>query len=534
MWNPFDITLGNTVDPKANFPTLGGYEHRNILFSVSYDGEKNPGQIGTIKKYYPNYRALRNRGWQAFLDSEVVQALIKKHTKWNVGKGLRLQAKPMEEILASEGASIDRPTWVRNVEQRWKIFGQMKSTSYDNQMTLHGLAKECQKNTLTAGDMLVILRVIDEQLTVQLVDADHIYTPWTGQKEQVAAVERGNTIRDGVELDERDRHVAYYVRTSQTRFERIPAKDDDGMLQAWLVYGSRYRQNSVRGIPIVSAVLETVAKLDRYKEAAVSGAEQRAKLAYFIEHGPESNEENPLTDQIKQSLSLNSTIEGAKDDSYTAGVRTAANITSMTDSLAINMPKGSTINSVSSDMEMSFKEFYMTVLNVVATAVEIPLEVLLSKYDSNFSASRAALKEWEHTLVDARAYFSEQFYKPIYQYWLYIEDLKNKVRSPRLLNAVEAQNETVIEAYSNARWIGSNVPHIDPVKEAKAEREKLGPEGAHVPLTTPSQAAEALGEGDYEEIAEQFIEEIELVPKTEPVVPTTGEGGGEGEGESDD
>ena len=81
----------------------------------------------------------------------------------------------------------------------------------------------------------------------------------------------------------------------------------------------------------------------------------------------------------------------------------------------------------------------------------------------------------------------------------------------------------VIDAYRQARFVGSHVPHIDPVKEVTAERLKLGSSGANLPLTTAEASTEALSEGDYQANLDQYAEELkksrELGVKEESVDP---------------
>ena len=146
---------------------------------------------------------------------------------------------------------------------------------------------------------------------------------------------------------------------------------------------------------------------------------------------------------------------------------------------------------------------------------------MLSKYDSNFSASRAALKDWEHTLNVERSFFQEEFLQYIYDFWLYIEVLKNKLNVNGILKAVAENNEYAFNAFTQCRFVGANVPHIDPLKEVKAEREKLGTSGQHIPLTTVEQATESLNGGDsmanMEQYAEEFKKSVDLkIPTGKP------------------
>ena len=59
------------------------------------------------------------------------------------------------------------------------------------------------------------------------------------------------------------------------------------------------------------------------------------------------------------------------------------------------------------------------------------------------------------------------------------------------------------------------MPHIDPLKEVKAERAKLG--NSFVPLTTAEAATEALSAGEFDSNVVQMIKEVESSKPLEPV-----------------
>ena len=70
-----------------------------------------------------------------------------------------------------------------------------------------------------------------------------------------------------------------------------------------------------------------------------------------------------------------------------------------------------------------------------------------------------------------------------------------------------------IEAYFNARFTGKKMPHIDPLKEAKAIRAMLGDQDTA--LISFEQATEAMGSGDWMSNYKKHLEEKKLIPKEE-------------------
>lgn len=502
---------GKKQDIKADIPLSS-----SPLFWVSYDGEKNLGEIGPIKKYVLDYDALRLRSWQSYLESEITQTVLNKYGIWVVGSGLKLQCDPVKKVLETEGIELDSEEFNEKCESRFRVYAYSRTSDYSNMGNLHIGAKTALLNAMIGGDVLVVLRVINGVVKFQLIDGAHLSTPFLNSLVDSEAKNRGNVIRNGIELSSKGEHVAYYVKSGKDLFtyERIPARSkESGQLMAYLVYGLRYRLDNHRGMPLIATVLETIKKLERYKEATVGSAEERQKIAFSIEHKQFSTGENPLTKNLAKAYDIDKTGNG--DLPVDVNGRELANtVAASTNKQAWNMPVGAELKMHESKNELYFKDFYNTNINLICAAIGIPPEVAMSKYDSNFSASRAALKDWEHTINVARKNFAFQFYQPIYDLWLSVEILKNKIPAQGYLKAfLISKNTMVLDAYHNARFVGAGVPHIDPLKEVNAERAKLGAKAINIPLTTVEAATEALNGGDSDSNIDQFAEEFEYAEK---------------------
>jgi len=478
------------------------YGQYSYVISLPYDGEKNLGEMGPPRQYYMDYPRLRARSWQSFIESDITQTVIKKFVMWVVGTGLRLQCEPESEILREEGISLDSEAFNESVERRWKLWSNSKGASVSDMMTLNSIAKEAKKNAIIGGDVLVRLKFTDEGLKVQLIDGSHITQPIQANLD--------GRIRHGVEVDENGKHVAFYVRKPNSiEHEKVLARTKDGQEVAFLVYGMRYRIDDTRGVPLVSVVLETLSKLDRYKEATVGSAEERAKIPYFIEHDLGSTGENPLTDNMARAFSgVGYDNADGKLPITDDGKRLADKVAATTNKQTFNMPPGSRIVSLDTKNDLYFKEFYDTNINIICAALCIPPDVARSMYNSNFSASRAALKDWEHSLKVERGDLTEQFYGKVYDSWLFYQVFNDKINAPGYVSAYLRKDKIILDAYSCARFVGDQVPHIDPYKEAMAERLKLGETGKNIPLTTVEDACERLDTGDSDSIVKQYSEEM--------------------------
>lgn len=479
-----------------------------FMFTHSFDGEKSMGEIGPAKNYRMETAILRVRAWQAWIESEVAQTVVGRYIMWAIGTGLKLQSEPVADILKEEGINLDRQKFSKSVEMRWNLFRKSRLCDYAGMKNLDELATDNFKNAINGGDCLGVLRYENDRITLQLIDGAHIRTPYN-QPIYPEKLANGNTILEGVELNDNREHVAYWViKRNGLDSVRIPVKGETtGITMAFLVYGAEYRLDSVRGIPLLTTVLETLKKMERYKEATVANAEEINKIIYQITHGVNSTGENPFDGQIAKAFNTGAPTDKIPVD--VLGEKMANKVGVSTNRMALNMTQDSELKAVNAGTgQLYFKDFYGVNIDLICAALGIPPNVAMSKYDSNFSASRAALKDWENTLRIARQRFADSFYQHIFNFWLDIEILKNRVYAPGYLMARAKNNTVVLDAYRCCRFVGAQVPHIDPLKEVNAERAKLGAAGAALPMTTLEASIEALNGADATEVMEQFTKEL--------------------------
>lgn len=523
---PEQITEQKETRPQTE--NYGAYSGSSVTSSPwyavntrSFDGEKTPGEMGVPINLVPEHNGLRHRAYEAQLKSDVIKMITGKFFKWVIGNGLKLNSEPDEDILTDVGIKDDLVYFRRITEARFKIFSDSKMSDFSRMSNLHRRADEVFKTAFLSGDALVIARVEEGKVNVQVIDGAEINSPFIDSKYYAEAKERGNKIIHGIEIDDRGEHVAFYVSTDKGSLldnsQRIAAKgEESGRLMAWMVYGDKHRINHHRGIPRISAILEKVDKLDRYTEASVAGAEERAKIVFAIEHDKNSTGENPLVEQMRKNIGsvLN------PDDPHAEGEILGKTISKTTNKQTFNMPIGAKLSTLASQQEDQYEPFFNAVFVQLCAAIDIPPEVALQKYSSNYSASRAAINGWGYVVDVYRKDFAFDFYKNIYRIWLEVEVLKGTIKAPGLMKAIMSNDEFLIESYCNSKFTGINMPHIDPLKEVKAVREMLGdPLKNQVPLISHDRAAEQLNQGEWSENYLKYLQETEDIPVVLPPAP---------------
>lgn len=479
----FDIKKSNT--PPIPQEKGGHFVGKYPVEEKEYDGEKTDGDLGSPYEYHLDYESMAARAWQHFIDTDFVSIVLERYLEWIIGTGLRLEAKPDVDVIRSEGVEIsdDRINKFTTIaENRFRLLAESKLSDYRQIDNLHKISIEIIKNAFLSGDCLAIYRIDENGLiNTDYINGQEVKTPYGNRSE--------NRIIQGVEIDERGRHLAYWVQKDLFEYERVEAKDKFGRVRAELVTWKKGKRSDVRGLSGLHMVFQKMKNMDRYSEASVQGAVTRANLAYFLESDKDST---PAATFLNRANTAKVTKES--DNNFTPDTKrkiyadTAKSIFELNPGQKVTMPE--------SKNEVNVGDFVTSYFNQFCAAIGIPPEVALQLYTNSFSASRMATKSWEHTLRVKRYYTT--IYKSVYNLFIDVQVSGGKMNIPQLKSAINRGNEFLISAFTKAELIGVNVPHADPVREAKAHRELLG--DSDIPLETAGKATETLGTGDYEEI----------------------------------
>jgi capsid protein len=473
------------------------------LFNVAISGS-----MGTPIDYVVDYNRLSVRSRQIYLENDIAQTVMDRFTLWIVGKGLKMQSQPIGELI---GMGSDKLESVKTqIELQFHLWAKSRISSHNGESSLNWLSNEAFKNAKISGDCLVIIRYNKKKknIDVQLIDGQFV----CGSTMETKPTE-GNTVDNGVELNSKNEVVAYHVHKSDGSFQRIKAiEPQTGLRQAFLIHANKYRIESVRGLPAIATTMETLKKIDRYKEATVGSAEERQKIAFQIVHQLNSDGSSPFTEGLAQSLNADS-ADVAQYPNYSDGASTAQFVTATTDKTTVNMPVGSELKQLESKNELYFKDFYQTNADIICASIGIPPNVAFSLYNDSYSASRASIKDWEHTMVVQREKFQFEFLQPIYEFWLHVNTVLNRIDLVGYWDTYLKNDLMKLEAFRQSRFFGQMPPHIDPIKEVEAQRRKLGDLAKDIPLTTIEEATEQLSGGDAKTNMAKFSKELDEAKK---------------------
>lgn len=142
----------------------------------------------------------------------------------------------------------------------------------------------------------------------------------------------------------------------------------------------------------------------------------------------------------------------------------------------------------------AFESFVSEVVTMIGSSMEIPYEVLMHRYDHNYTASRSAMLDFWKVVRRYRQHFIEQFNRPIYEQWLAEAVALGRIDAPGFFD-----DPTVRDAWCGCQWIGTSQGHVQPVQEANAAKIRM-----ELGISTGEQEAMEYNGGDYfENIAER-------------------------------
>lgn len=465
-----------------------------------FNGEKFTGGLGPAS-FDPviDYGYIRAYSWKLFYENTYARGLLSRLVTNEVGTGLRLEATPVWEIVGM--TDEESREWSSDVERKFRVWGSdEKSVHWSQELTFQGLQEIARLHSLISGDVLFVLRYPAplNLPVVELIDGARLVTPMDDKSS------RGNRILNGVEIDGAGRQVAYHVMNSDglsgdAETIRIPAWGEKSKRRlAWLMYAGPRRIGRTRGVPLLAAVLQSLKEIDRYRDA-----EQRAALinAFFALSIERENAQSIQSNSITGGATRRDTVVQTDADGGTSTIDFTSQAPGIqVESLGVGEKL---VSHATARPNVNFGTFENSIISAVAWGEEVPPEILRMSFSSNYSASKAAVNEFNAYLKRRQRTNAEQSTKPIYDEWLVAKVLLGHIKAPGLLQARRSPlGRELVSAWCMSEWPGPIKPSVDLGKDVKAYKEAIS-EG----LVTRERAAADLFGARYDDVVKRLSDE---------------------------
>lgn len=448
------------------------------LVHSTWNGDKFPGSFGPTKVFdFVDYWTLRKRSLQLFKENLYAKGIIKRILRNEIFTGIvgtstvdSMILWPKMDEQAREEKGI---VFSEMLTEQFKIYSESKNVfDYRKRMTFGDFQEQVRFESIVCGDGIIVSR-INQQTGLPYwdwINGNYIKTPASYQPRS------GNIIKDGVELDKYGRHVAYHVETwknDELVMERIPCYGEkSGRVISWMVYGTETLIDDVRGEPLLACILYMLKELDRYRDAESRAAVVNAMLALFVKKSPSATVGSRPSDGLKR---LNTLDAEPQNGNVTAGPAQRDMRIMEPGTIFDDLAPGEEIQSFQTNRpNVNYAAFEQAILSGICWALEVPPEIAMLKFQSNYSASRQANNEFQVYLDYRVKKNARNICQPIYEEFVVQSCLNNQIDVPGLITAVftpELWKQKA--AWLSCVWTGLSRPSVDPLKEVNASQKSV-------------------------------------------------------------
>lgn len=381
-----------------------------------------------------------------------------------VGWGIRPKPKIDGELLGMSDEACGE--WERNTLREFNLWADNCMCDAERSKNFYTMQQLAFLSELVSGDCFVLFGMKENkrtpyQTTIRILEADRVSTPDTDGESEATETGNGGRIIDGIEIDKEgvvtkvyvtNRHPLMESASESVEWTAIDVIGKDTGYPNILHIMTYERPEQRRGIPFVSSQIEQIKQLDRYINSELASQVVASMLTAFVtsqdddgKFGLEDavNEEDKVTDDDLQ-------LELAPGAIY-------------------SLPPGKSIQTVNPiRANTGFEQFVSALETIIGASMEIPKEVLIKKYDSNYTAARSALLDFWKIVRVHRTAFNASFNQPIYEQWLSEAVAIGRIEAPGFFD-----DPAVRAAWCGCMWNGASMGHVDPLKEINAAEKRI-------------------------------------------------------------
>lgn len=453
--------------------------HNGASFSTGgakwVGGLSNTGQAICIDHY-----TARMNARTAYHESSQARAVVNRLADTVAGQGMMLEPAPKVDIL---GLTLEQgEEWSEDVANRYDSFCRSKLQHRSEQMSLYQGTRFSEILAQRDGELFMRLFYSSDRNLISPVQFEFI-DPNQIRGDAVTSTEGIMSQYDGIERDERGREKSYKIWYLNAKGEHkettIPRRGArSGRLFMLHRFAPEY-PGQTRGFSRLAHALQEFENITDFTQAQIKKAIAQSNIALFNKPSKEAPASNPFLDITQQPVAGPAVNQFGSDPTPSA---TAANVTD--DSLqpvsyipipeaTLGVPGSAGVFNLESGEELkpftntapsdNFDTFVDAFTSYLSAAHSIPIEVLLMKFGSNYSASRGALILFWMVAEIWRQESITDIMNPIYEMWLAEEIARNRISAPGWSDPV------LRAAWLNCRWIGPSMPNIDPLKTYLAD-----------------------------------------------------------------
>ena len=431
---PIMVVNGAGVLRYNNSAQMTGEKIAGDLRSWDYFGT-DPNELLTY-----TYNILSERATTLYHTHPPVNAGVNKLTHYAIGPGLVFRSQPDWQTLGID--QVYAKEWGMRFQ---KLIHYMFTllNYYEKQNTLF-------RTSLIMGDSLLMFdRTYDEDgLPFDLIETggDQI-----NFEQNITSNNNPSTL--GIVHDKMLRRKGFY---QVGKGDPVMFRDENGDQNA-IQYFEKKIARQLRGYPLAYSIIAVAKNNDRLWDAIV----QRAVMETIILGSTESDSD----DLYKQADYL---ADNAREETRESGssLQTEGNAKDLGVGNIFSFKKGGIKFTDLKTPSNNFDKMQSAFIEYVGMAMDIPAEVLLSKYSTSFTAHKGALNDFIKSFMFKRKGFINSVNKVVVKEIAKYLFMENLIEMP---NPKFFTNPIIQEATIAGNWLGPVPGHINPLQEVNAK-----------------------------------------------------------------
>jgi capsid protein len=435
-------------------------------------GAKSPGGLSK------DGRGTALNHWASFHGDTIGRSIVERYSETAAGVGLVCESSVNYELLGIPMSNAE--AWGSDVDQRFHLWMNDKKCHRSETMTGYqsqGLYVVGQQRD---GENFVRFyydnanRELQNPLQFEFIDPEQI------NADAITTTRGYITRNDGIVRDSKGRETGYKVSVWNGKKHEtiiVPAKGGRSGRTA-MIHGYRPEYaGQGRGYSRLGHALQDMQKLTDFSLAQIMKAINQSLFFMFVKPSSSQAASNPIEDLTKLKSGPFTSAYGSNPTPQTDAQNVTVDGLSPVDSYSVahadfHEPGGVAVFGLNKGEDLkpfvntapadSYDKFVDSFSAYLSASTGVPLEIVLMRFNRNYTASRGALiMFWQNAIIWRREMESD-FLNPLRESWLAGEVAAGRVAAPGWSDPV------LKAAWLNCNWHGAPLPDTDPVKTAKA------------------------------------------------------------------
>jgi lambda family phage portal protein len=408
-----------------------------------------------------NHEKVLKQARIAYHDSSMAKSIVDRYAMLGIGSGLFLEAAPQAEFLGRSPEELAE--WSYDVQRRFHLWARDKNSDITEELTFYQLQNFYMRSQQRDGEYFCRMHYKDGEVKYGTFDPTQLEEGVEGQ----------TRFDCGVHRNQYGAIDKYRIRVSDQKVVIFPKYTSNGKILIIHGFMPDY-SGQVRGISQIAHILQECKLLSDYQIFELIKAGLHASINLWVKPSKDA----PATN-IFDGMATNAgpMAEYSGDDIPAEPDPNTDPLTYKRMDEAISFGGGMSVFNLNGGEELksfdpsspneAFSAFNKAIEDVVYPSVNIPSEIGRMSFNSNYSASQAAILIFWDVLKVWRDEMASDLLNPVYDAWLDNEIARGRIKCPGW------SDPFLRKAWGYCEWTGKGRPHIDPVKYASGEKLKI-------------------------------------------------------------